>query len=221
VSIKRKAWTPAQEEFVRQTFPHEPTKVLAIVLKRKVTDVYAKAYQLGLHKSEAYMQAYSELRDDLVRELGMASRFKKGHVPQNAGRKTGTRGRSGETQFKPKTRPHNFAEIGSLRVTSDGYLERKLHATGHRPVDWVPVHRIVWEAAHGPVPADHVVVFREGQRSTELEQITVEVLELVSRAELMRRNGHYQFPLELRQLIQLRGVLTRRINTRLKNEKQD
>jgi len=62
------------------------------------------------------------------------------------------------TQFKKGDRlgaaQHNYVPIGSLRVSKDGYLERKVtddpsFVPNRR---WVSVHRLVWEAAHGPVP---------------------------------------------------------------------
>jgi hypothetical protein len=74
----------------------------------------------------------------------------------------------------------------------------------------------VWEAAHGPVPPGHAVVFRPGRRSSELARITVDGLELITRAELMRRNTHHNLPPEVSQLIQLRGALNRKIRNRTK-----
>ena len=81
---------------------------------------------------------------------------------------------------------------------------------------WVAVHRLVWEAAHGPVPDGHVVVFLPGKRTAELDGITLDVVELVTRRELMRRNSVHQMPKELVELVRLRGVLTRQINTKAK-----
>jgi hypothetical protein len=47
--------------------------------------------------------------------------------------------------------------------------------------------------------------------------ITLGRLELISRAENMRRNSyHTRYPKEVAQLIQLRGALNRQINKRLK-----
>ena len=53
------------------------------------------------------------------------------------------------------------------------------------PRTWELVHQRVWRAAHGAVPAGHAVVFKDGdKRNTKLGN-----LELVTRAELMRRNS--------------------------------
>jgi hypothetical protein len=36
--------------------------------------------------------------------------------------------------------------------------------------NWVAVHRLVWEQAHGPVPPGHIVVFRPGRHTTDLDE---------------------------------------------------
>ena len=79
---------------------------------------------------------------------------------------------------------------------------------------WTAVHRLVWEAAHGPIEPGYVVVFRPGRRSANLDEITLDALELVTRAELMGRNSVHNLPPELVQIAQLRGVLNRKINQR-------
>ena len=78
------------------------------------------------------------------------------------------------------------------------------------------MHRLVWMAANGPLPAGHIVVFKPGRRTTELEAITLDAVELISRAENMRRNSVHQLPPELARLVQLRGVLIKTINRKAK-----
>ena len=43
-----------------------------------------------------------------------------------------------------------------------------------------------------------------------------ENLELISRADLMRRNSYLHLPPEIAQIVQLRGALTAKINRRSK-----
>lgn len=104
--------------------------------------------------------------------------------------------------------PHTRKPIGTEKVDSDGYLRRKLTDTGYPPKDWVAVHRINWEAAHGPIPKGHMVIFRDGDKTN----VAVENLELISFREQMRRNTLHNYPKEIAQAIQLRGALIRRIN---------
>jgi hypothetical protein len=97
--------------------------------------------------------------------------------------------------------------VGSERVKK-GIIERKLTDTGYPPRDWVPVHRMIWEQHHGPVPAGHIVIFRNRDR----RDFRIENLDCISKAENMRRNTIHNMPPALRQVCQLRGVLNRRIH---------
>jgi len=105
-----------------------------------------------------------------------------------------------------------YRPIGSLRVTVDGYLQQKVNDDLPPQRRWKAVHTLVWEEAHGPVPKGHVVVFIPGTHTTDIGHITLDRLELVTRAELMRRNSyHTRYPKELGLVIQMKGQLTRRI----------
>jgi hypothetical protein len=78
---------------------------------------------------------------------------------------------------------------------------------------WVPVARLVWEAAHGPVPPGHIVVFKSpALRTVVLEQITLDKLDCITRAEHARRNHPRNKHPELGRLIQLKGAITRQVN---------
>ncbi len=214
-----RAWTFAELHALKGTYADYRTEDIARALGRNVTQVYAKAKALGLTKSEAFCA--SDLSGRIQRGRSdprmQATQFQKGLVPWNKGTHFVAGGRSAETRFGPR-RPEesvNYKPIGSLRVSADGYLERKV--TDDRALAparrWTAVHRLVWEAAHGPIPSGHVVVFRPAMRTAVLEEITVDRLECISRAELQRRNSiHTRFPPEVRQLYQLKGAITRQVN---------
>jgi len=72
------------------------------------------------------------------------------------------------------------------------------------------VHVLIWQEAHGPVPKGHIIVFRDGN----LENLSLDNLECISRAENMRRNTVCNYPHELREVIRLRGLINRQINKR-------
>ncbi|MGH8431787.1 MAG: HNH endonuclease signature motif containing protein, partial [Solimonas sp.] len=90
--------------------------------------------------------------------------------------------------------------------------------TGYTPDDYVEVHRLLWEEHFGPIPAGHTVVFRNRDKTNT----RIDNLELITRAELMRRNSyHNNYPKEIGRVIQLRGQIVRQINKRARHEKQD
>lgn len=108
------------------------------------------------------------------------------------------------TMFKKGHVTHNKQPVGTERLTKDGWLEVKVSDPG----TWKAKHRIVWEDAHGEIPKGYKVVFKNGDK----KDIRLENLELISHAELMKRNSmHTRYPEELRKVMLLKGVLKRKI----------
>lgn len=123
-----------------------------------------------------------------------------------------------ETQFKPgrpANEAHNYRPIGSTRVLN-GVLERKVtdDPNLYPARRWVPVARLVWESERGPIPPGMAVAFRPGLQTIIESEITIDRLELATRADLMRRNTVHNLPKPLAQVVQLRGALIRQINRR-------
>lgn len=213
---KRMKWTPEMEAQLRKLYPHARTEDVAEQMGIRVRQVNAAAFRLRLHKSREYLasEQSTRLRPGSAPNAGT---FKPGHATWNKGMNYAAGGRSIETQFKPGHRGGRAAvlwrPVGSLRLTHDGTLQRKVTDTGNTARDYVSVHKVVWEQAHGPVPPGHIVVFKPGLRTSDEESITLDRLELVSRAENMRRNSrHTRYPHEVNKLMQLKGVLTRKIS---------
>lgn len=95
----------------------------------------------------------------------MATTFKKGVPSWSAGKKLGTHGRSGETQFKKGMVAHNLQPIGSERITTDGFIQVKATDTGYPPKDWVMKSRLVWEESRGAkIPKGHILRFIDGNK---------------------------------------------------------
>lgn len=211
----RRYWTDAEVERLVAAYPTTPTKVLAAALGHSVASTYGKAFELGLKKSAEYLAGPDACRLRRGDAIGASTRFQPGIVPWNKGERFVAGGRSPETRFKPGSKPHNWLPIGSHRLSKDGTLQRKATDTGYPPRDWVSVHQLVWVEANGPLPAGHVVVFRPGRRTTDVEQITPDALECVSHAELMKRNSFHRLPKALAHCVQLRGAITRQINKRM------
>ena len=144
---------------------------------------------------------------------GIPTRFKSGHTPWNKGMKGLDIG-GHATWFKKGHRGgkamYLYQPIGTERISKDGYLQRKINDDLPLQRRWRLVHLLVWEAANGPAPPNHAVVFKDGNK----QNIVLDNLELISRAELMRRNSHHQYGPEVSKLVQLRGALTRQINKR-------
>ncbi|MBK7822969.1 MAG: HNH endonuclease [Tessaracoccus sp.] len=209
--MKRRPWTGPDLAVLRERYPTTRTPELARLLERPVASVYTKALQLGLRKTAAYM---SESHGPHLAAAGVATRRKAGDTPWNRELHYMPTG-NGETRFKPGQAPHNTLPLGSYRISGDGYLQLKVSENSGSPSKrWRSVHELVWIEAHGPVPAGHVVVFRPGRRTQTLAEITLDAVELVNRAEMMRRNTVHRHGPEIARLSQIKGAIVRQINRR-------
>lgn len=205
-------WSDVELQLLVANYADSHTADLAIVLDREPQAIATKAFNIGLAKSPAYML-------EQHRNAGLERGFKKGHVPGNKGlRRPGwCVGRMKDTQFKKGQYSGRAAQlllpIGAVRVNNDGYLDQKIsNEPGAQNLRWKAVHRLVWQRAHGPIPPGHIVRFLPGRRTTVLERITPDALELITLAENLRRNSFHNWPKPLAELVQLRSVLTRQIN---------
>ncbi len=211
--MTKKPWTPYEEALVRRFYPICKTEHLALLLGRGVRSVYQHADLMGVEKSREWLQSPEACylkRNPAASEPG---RFKPGNISWNKGlRRPGwAPGRMAQTQFK-KGEIRGFAlkrwkPLGSVRLSKEGYREIKVRERRNKPGNWVGEHILIWEKAHGPVPPGHVVVFRDGDQT----HIVLENLELISRADLMRRNTVHNLPKELALVVQLAGALTRKV----------
>lgn len=110
-------------------------------------------------------------------------RFVKGQTAPNKGKKWDdfmskeAQANSRKTTFQKGNKPHNHKPVGSIRLTRDGYWEIKTA----EPKTWTLMNRYVWEKHHGPVPADHAVIFLDG----DTNNYDISNLALVSRQELI------------------------------------
>lgn len=227
----RRPWTAEEIAIVETQYADQPTREIAAQLGRTVQKVYQKAQKLGLHKSSAALAAqYDAKRGKSTPEM-QRYQFPKGHVPANAGKKMPgwAPGRMAETQFKPGEMAGaaraKWKPIGTMMPDSDGYLRIKLRERdpgagehGWNSKVWAPYHRYLWEQANGPIPAGHALVFRDRNRTN----CTLENLELISRADLARRNQIFNsLPRELAEAIQLAGALKRKIRRRSEKEESN
>lgn len=219
----RRPWTDAEIGLLRERYADEPTKDLARELGRPLRQVYTKAKNLGLKKSEAYRASPHACRLRRGDNIGAAYRFKQGHVPTNKGlRRPGWHaGRMRETQFKKGqlsgAAQRKWVPVGTEVWDDQGYLKRKISDDRSKPsrFNWRYVHVLLWERLYGPVPRGYAVKFVDGDRAN----IALNNLCLVSRADLAALNRMWsRYPRELCEVIQLSGVLNRKINRRTREE---
>lgn len=213
-----RTWSDFELAVLRMHYPITTAANLAELLDRQVSSVHRKANKLGLAKREGFAADLARERMTLDHPA-RAHVFPKGHAPANKGlRRPGwSVGDMARTQFKKGQVSVNTMPIGSYRVNSDGFVERKFaQAPGPYMNRWIPLHREIWIAANGPVPKGFVIAFKPGLKTIDPELVTLDRIECISLADNCRRNSSRNHGPEIAKIVQLRGAITRQINKRLK-----
>lgn len=225
INAPKRTWSAQELATLRRLYPHQRTADIAQQLGIDLALVYRRAALLGLRKSDTFTASDKSGRTFKGGTLGQATQFRAGQKPWNAGTHYVAGGRSAETRFKKGemsgAAQHNYVPIGTLRISKDGYLERKLtdDPSLYPARRWQFVHRLVWEAANGPIPSGSMVIFRKGRFTNQADLLTADRLECITRAENVRRNSLWSQHPEMARLHQLKGQITRQVN-RIRKESQ-
>lgn len=226
----RTPWTEDDLRQLRELYPDHKADHVAKQMGRTTRAVHQKAKQMSIGKSDAFKKSFISGRIQAASEdpRMVATRFQKGLVPWNKGvaGSVGHHDNCRKHQFKKGNVPSTWVPVGSYRInTSKGLprLERKMNdKPGPNHVRWIPVSRLVWEQHHGPVPEKHIVIFKETRLATTvLEEITVDKLLCITRAENAQRNHPAKKSPELSKLYQLKGAITRQVNRINRESKED
>lgn len=178
------------------------------------------AYSLRLKKDPEWVR--ERAREKMLDENHPGRKFwiKKGSVPPNKGLKQADYmsaeaiERTTKTQFKKGNRPQNYKPVGHERITPDGYIEIKVAD----PNVFKLKHRVVWEKHNGKIPSGHNVQFKDSNRLN----IDIENLYIINRSDqLKNENSMYaRYPKDIQLAIQAKGVLTRNINKKIKENQK-
>ena len=92
--------------------------------------------------------------------------IKKGNIPANKGKKWDDylskekQENCRKTTFKKGNIPKNHREVGSERLSKDGYIEIKVE----EPNKWKYKHRLIYEKYYGKIPKGYNVIFLDGNK---------------------------------------------------------
>lgn len=204
---QRKIWTKDEIQLLVELFPHQFTRVVAEKLGCSYCVVVSKANKMGLNKSENFRKEELKRQGNRLKEVGKKSRFEKGAIPINKGKKMSSEiyEKNKHTFYKKGNLPHNTKFDGHERLSTDGYMMIRV-ALGK----YVHKHRWIWEQANGKIPKGMLLIFKNGNQL----DLDLNNLELTTRQEHMRKNSIMRFPPELRKTIKLIHKLKREINAK-------
>lgn len=200
---KWKDLTPADERKIEREYLDKPVKTLASEIGITGARVLRYLDKKGL-----------SIPRELVKKRQAESRFKKGDIPINKGKKQSeymtpeTIERTKATRFKKGNVPHNtYSRNGVIveRKDTTGRLYKYIRVAKGK---WELLHRVIWQEAHGPIPSDHVVVFIDGNSTNT----TIDNLELISMQENMLRNSYLNIPQEIIPTM----IINKQLETKIK-----
>lgn len=203
---KKVKWSPEMDAVMTLRYPEVKSALIAEQLSVSLCSVYNRAATLGIEKSAAFKASPAACRLRRGDEVGKAFRFKKGQVPPNKGVKGINYPGMVATQFTKGEKPANYKPVGSTRICSkDGYVLIKM-AEGM--FQWKLLHRVVWQRMNGPIPKGFLVSFID--RTPLNWKITN--LTLITKKQNALRNSIHNYGIEIAQIYQLKGAITRQIN---------
>lgn len=201
--MKRHYYTEEERNYLKQHYPHVQSSIIAEKLGVSVKSIWNQANAMGLKKTKECVAKMGREKMADPNHPGRKHQFKKGIQVWNKGKKGWCAPGCERTWFKKGHEPHNTNFDGHTRISKDGYLEVRV-----KKGEYKLLHRVVWEQEHGPVPESHCIVFKDNNPMN----VRINNLKIITRADNMRRNSFINFPPQVRELIQVKKILTRNIN---------
>lgn len=208
-------WTTERDAELRRLYPDNSAAECAALMGVDTKAVEYRSKRLGLYKSRDWIRERARQAMERPDHPARQTRIQPGAVPWNKGSHYVAGGRSAETRFKTGNRPHTWNPIGHERETKDGYLQRKVRDTRVTRRDYAMVHHLVWRMHGHSIPPGHALCFIDGDK----RNFDINNLELVPRADLMRRNSVHNHGPEVAKAYQLIGALRLQINKREKESR--
>lgn len=154
---------------------------------------------------------------EIIEQHRKESYFKKGHVPENKGKRQvefmspEAIERTKKTRFTKGHLPHNTKSDGKITIRQDhqsrsGRFYKWIRLSKGK---WQMLSHYVWEQANGPIPEGHMIWFKDGNSlNCDLSN-----LEMITNAENMLRNSRHKYPKEVIPTMVLLNKLNKKLKT--------
>lgn len=172
--------------FLKYDYSEEKVKFLQDNVKgislKELTIRFNKKFNSSLSEDEI-----ARMKRKLKLTSGIDTRFKKGQVSWNKGRKMSPEqyDKCKKTMFQ-KGNLSNARPVGDERINLEGYTYIKIM----QPNKWKLKHRVLWEEKYGAIPKGYNLIFADGDKGN----FNLDNLILVSDAELfiLNQKGLYK-----------------------------
>ena len=144
-SYPQHKWSKEEIAYLTEITPGRSYKEILELMNNKFE------YQFRLKQIQGAIKRYNL-------KTGRTGHFRKGFIPWNKGLKGFMS--ANKTSFKPGICPINHREVGSERITRDGYIEIKIA----EPNKWDLKHRVIYEKHHGPIENGYAIIFLDGNK---------------------------------------------------------
>lgn len=209
-------WGKNDVDTLLKMYPNHTAKEIAdclgIIEKRVNRKVHLlKKKGIVFEKSEWYKKVkVKEFAQNS--EKSIATRFKKGIVPHNTGKKGSFMVGGNKTSFKKGNKPHNTQEIGTIVDWCGGkgkynYLKIKVGEANK----WELLHRWVWIQTFGEIPDGYLVKFKDGNYTN----CKPENLYLQNKQGNMLQNSIHNYPNEIKEVM----YALKKLDKQIKNKK--
>ena len=192
-----------ETELLIEYYPHRSTKEVAFITGKSISQCYAKAFALQLHKTPEYLATEASGR---LKKGNIGTQFPKGNVPWNKGKK-GLQIGGEQTQFKKGDKPANHKPVASERIDDEGYTYIKIA----EHTRWILKHRHIYEQHHGKLEPHMIVTFRD----KNISNFDIENLEAITKVENMERNRITKYPKPIQDTIKTLNKLWQEIKSKI------
>lgn len=197
---------------VLRRYPTDDTKQIASDLNITVPAIYRIAARFKVKKCQAYLDNWKLSGRGRMIEKGQQTRFKKGHKSWNIGKNAKdyvspeNYQKMAANHFKKGGLPPNTKHDGAITLRHDK-SGVKYYYIRIAKAKWVLLHQKIYQDAHGPIPKNHIIVFKDRNPLN----VTLDNLECITREENMHRNSFHRLSPEIKQTIKVLTKLKKSI----------
>ena len=176
-----KPFTLLEDKYIVEHIDKQSIKQMAPILHRSASYVSCRAKELGL--------------SEIIKQNALASQIKKGNVPVNKGKKIAEYMSADQIEKTKSTRiKKGHTQHKAVGFNDGDIVIRQSHKKRNYPPykwirisksNWKMLHVYNWEKVHGPVPKNHIIIFKNG----DTMNCDISNLEQISLQENMLRNS--------------------------------